>query len=57
MLHIRRIKMDDSTLRGDKYWILFEEGELTNPLVLISDFDMKQLFEGYKKQIQEDGDE
>lgn len=57
MLHIRRIKMDDSTLRGDKYWVLFEEGELTNPLVLISDFDMKQLFEGYKKQIQEDGDE
>ena len=49
-LHIRRVKMDDHPNRGDVKWVLFEEGNIAKPLLLLSDNELDSLLDSIYDQ-------
>ena len=42
-LEVRRIVMSDYATRADVAWLLFEQGNISKPLFMLTDFEMDQL--------------
>ena len=55
-LIVRRIKMDNHAGRGDINYLIFEQGNITQPLVCLTDNQMEDLVRQYDEQVQEAAD-
>jgi len=49
-LMIRRIKLDDFINRNDIMWILFEQGNISRPLVALTNYELDRLLISIEEQ-------
>lgn len=56
-LVIRRIKMDDHPNRMDIQWLLFEVGNITQPILCLADWQVNMIIDQVEEQRKNHGEE